>query len=82
MTNVRTSQLGAQVRVGLPDRYSGRFANPTGFIQRPNRTRETLALTSASPRMRHPKLNGSPWSTSYAVKRKPERVPARKARKG
>ena len=63
--NVKASVLRSNIG-GIPlARYSG---NPVGW-QIPNRTRESLALTSMSPRMRHPRLNGSPWTTSYAVKR-------------
>jgi hypothetical protein len=68
-TNVKPSALASRVSVGLPTRWTGRFANPIGNVNQI--TRETAPLASNAPaRVQHPKLNTSPWSTSMAVKRK------------
>jgi hypothetical protein len=70
MINVRVSALGSRVTAGPPDRWTGRLANPVGHVRNP--TRETAPLSAMAPaRVQHPKLNTSPWSTSFAVKRKP-----------
>jgi len=63
--NVKASMLGSMLNVDRPERYSG---NPIGW-QVPEHTRESLPMYSMSPRMRHPALNASPWSTSYQVSR-------------
>lgn len=56
-------------------RYSGP-ANPVGNVTGP--TRETAPLASdAGPRVMHPRLNGKPWSTSMAIKRKQQAKPNR-----
>jgi hypothetical protein len=77
MVNVKAGSLASRVSAGLPGRWSGRLANPVGNVQRP--TRETAPLYENAPaRVQHPKLNGSPWSTSFAVKRKPVKKSASK----
>jgi hypothetical protein len=74
MVNVKASVLASRVSAPMPDRWSGVYANPVGNYQDPNR---------GTPRVTHPKLNTTPWSTSYAVKRKPMRKSAsKKAGKG
>lgn len=76
-TIVKPGILVSRVHAGLPDRWTGRFANPvgnTGTI-----TRETAPMQSrANPRIKHPKLNTQPWSTSMAIKRQP--MPNRKSK--
>jgi len=76
-TNVKPGALTSRVRAGLPDRWTGRYANPIGSADRI--TRETAPMEGrAHPRIKHPKLNTQPWSTSMAVKRKP--LPERKSK--
>lgn len=76
MINVKTSKLGSRVSGGLVGRWSGAFANPIGNGQV---TRETAPLASNAPaRVQNPKLNTTPWSTSFAVKRRPMKTSASK----
>lgn len=66
----RASMMGTRTNGGLPDRYPSTQANPVGIQE--HRTREILPYeASATPRWKHPKLNMTPWSSSYAVKRQP-----------
>lgn len=77
-TTVKYSVLASRVRAGLPDRYTGQWANPVGNANRP--TRETAPLYANAPaRVQNPKLNTKPWSTSFAVKRKS--MPAKTSKK-
>jgi hypothetical protein len=77
MLNVKVSALASRVSTGLPDRWSGFAANPVGGTAAVTRARAPLAA-NAPARVQHPKLNTTPWSTSYAQKRQP--VPARKSK--
>jgi hypothetical protein len=83
MAYVKPGVLRSSITVPLPDRYTGRYANPigsTGGWGSPPVTRETLPMASnAPPRVQHPKLNRQPWSTSMAIKRKA--MPASKSKK-
>jgi hypothetical protein len=66
----RVSKIGIRANGGLPDRYPTTQANPIGNTA--HITRETLPVSGvATPRWKHPKLNATPWSMSYAVKRTP-----------
>lgn len=80
--NVRTGNMSSRVQAGLPGRWSGRFANPVGDPAAP--TRETAPLYANAPaRVQHPKLNMTPWSTSFALQRKAlARNTSKKAVKG
>lgn len=76
-TTVKPGALTSRIRAGLPDRWTGRYANPIGSTASP--TRETApVMGGAPPRVQHPKLNTKPWSTSMAVKRQP--MPERKSK--
>lgn len=67
MKTVISSKLKSTDAVYRPSRYSGP-ANPVGNPQANTRIRAPLA-ENAPPAVLHPKLNKSPWSTSYAVHR-------------
>lgn len=68
-TIVKPGIMSSKVTASLPDRWTGQYANPVG---NPNQTRETTPVMAISTaRYRHPKLNATPWSTSYAQKRQP-----------
>lgn len=74
ITTVKAGSMVSRVSASLPDRWTGQYANPVGDV-----TRETRPVTASSTaRVRHPKLNATPWSTSYAVKRQP--LPERKSK--
>jgi hypothetical protein len=84
MINVKASMLSSRVQAGLPSRWSGSYgsANPVGNPAATTRLRASLS-TNAPPTVQHPKLNTTPWSTSYAQTRRPLRASAsKKARKG
>jgi hypothetical protein len=69
-TTVKPGVMRSRVTAQLPDRWTGQFANPVGNTS--GITRETRPVTASSTaRTRHPKLNATPWSTSYAQKRTP-----------
>ena len=74
MVNVKVSQISSRVQTGLPGRWSGVYANPVGNYQNPQR---------GTARQVNPKLNGTPWSVSYAVNRQgPPASKSKKAKKG
>lgn len=76
MVNVKTGSLTSRVNAGITGRWSGFYANPIGSGKV---TRETAPLSSNAPaRVQHPKLNTSPWPTSFAQKRKPMKTSASK----
>lgn len=66
MKYVLSSKLPSTMAKLTPGRYSGP-ANPTGGGAN-TRSRAPLN-TDSPPTVMHPKLNGKPWSTSYAVHR-------------
>lgn len=84
--NSRLSVIPSRAYGGLPDRAPSMMANPVARQPASKWTRETAPmLRSAGPRILHPKLNLSPWSTSMAVKQKTHpkvKRSARKMRKG
>ena len=61
------SYMRARAYGGLPDRYPSTQANPVASRQKI--TRPVSLIPTAPPRLLNPKLNATPWSTSYAVKR-------------
>lgn len=61
------SKLPSDMTIYRIDRYSG-SANPTGLPGRNTRAISPLSA-DAAPTVMHPKLNGRPWSSSYAVHR-------------
>jgi hypothetical protein len=68
MEYVTSSTMRARNYGGLPDRYPSTQANPVASSNKI--TRETISVSrQAPPRWQHPKLNYTPWSTSYAVSR-------------
>jgi hypothetical protein len=69
MANVKTSMLASRVSAKTAGRWSGFYANPVGSGKV---TRETAPLSANAPaRVQNPKLNTTPWSTSFAQKRTP-----------
>lgn len=60
------TELSTDVSVMAYERYSGN-ANPAGNTELA--TRHKGYLESSDPRVRNPKVNGLPWSKSYAVAR-------------
>ena len=75
------SSMSTDITMYASQRYSGP-ANPVGSTSQPDRQADSL--TSADPRVAHPKLNPFMWSVSYAQQpetAKPRRGSSRRGRK-
>jgi hypothetical protein len=59
MIIVKPGIITSRIPMGVPDRWSGFYANPVGSGKPSRPTARDL----------HPKLNTTPWAYSYAVKR-------------
>lgn len=59
-----SSRVDQRAYGGLPDRAYTSQSNPVGTTKNPTRLH-------SGARAMHPKLNSTPWSTTYAVKRMP-----------